>query len=42
MESFKPIFIVLAVLVAAGLVFLALRLDKTPVPEGQIYNWKRI
>ena len=44
-EPLKPIFIILVVLAVAGLVFLALRLDKTTEPsnqKGQSFNWKRI
>lgn len=45
MENFKPVFIVLTVLAVAGLVFLALRLDKFSdgsVHKEQFINWKRI
>lgn len=45
MESLKPVFIILAVLAVAGLVFLALRLDKTTdnaVQKGPSINWKQI
>jgi len=44
METLKPIFIILIVLTVAGIVFLALRLDKTEAPAQQArsLNWKRI
>ncbi len=44
MEPLKPVFITLAVLAVAGLIFLALRLDKieVPVQKEQFLNWKRI